>query len=265
MGNLMPFSSMKRKPTATGVLALKSYTGEYDTDAHGYIRFLSDGILTVENDTMVDVFLVGGGAGGTIAENSIAYDGQPGGGGGNTETRRGVILYGGNGYPIRIGAGSYNDGGDTSAFGTTAKGGLHFTLASTWEGPEYQYPDGGCGGGGTDGNGGTDGGGGTGNNAGRGQGRTTRLFGEADGELFAGGGAGGASMSNPFPTGGEGGGGNADPALGVDGAPNTGGGGAGGSWYSKETETEDGMVVVESATTEPGKGGSGIVVIREAV
>jgi hypothetical protein len=262
MGRLMTFASIRKKPSAGGEFVLRSYTGEYETDVRGYIRFLSDGVLVVENDTMIDAFLVGGGAGGYIVSD-FSHDGAPGGGAGNTETRRKLTLYGGREYPIRIGEGTYGNGEDTTAFGARAKGGTAYRLATGVSGSTY--PDGGSGGGGIDGAGGTDGGSGEGLNAGRGQGRTTRLFGEADGELFAGGGAGGASLGKPFPDGGEGGGGNADPSGNMDGLPNTGGGGAGGSWYSKDVDLGNGEFISEIATSEPGKGGSGIVIIRRAV
>lgn len=258
----MPFASIRQKPSADGEFVMRSYTGEYETDVHGYIRFLSDGVLVVEYDTMIDVFLVGGGAGG-YAVSDFSYDGAPGGGAGNTETRRRLTLYGGREYPIRIGEGTYENGEDTTAFGARAKGGSAYRPATGTEG--VTYPDGGSGGGGRDGEGGTDGGSGAGLNEGRGQGRTTRLFAEADGELFAGGGAGGASLGKPFPAGGAGGGANADPSGTMDGAPNTGGGGAGGSWYSKDIDMGGGEFVSEIASSAPGKGGSGIVIIRRAV
>ena len=49
------------------------------------------------------------------------------------------------------------------------------------------------------------------------------------------------------------------------GACNTGGGGAGGSWYSKDVDLGNGKIISEIAASEPGKGGSGIVIIRRAV
>jgi hypothetical protein len=262
MGRLMPFASIRQKPSADGEFVMRSYTGEYETDVRGYIRFLSDGVLVVENDTMIDAFLVGGGAGGYFVSD-FSHAGAPGGGAGNTETRRKLTLYGGREYPIRIGEGTYGNGEDTTAFGARAKGGTAYRPATGAS--DITYPDGGSGGGGVDGAGGTDGGSGAGLNAGRGQGRTARLFGEADGELFAGGGAGGASLGKAFPAGGVGGGGNADPSGNVDGLPNTGGGGAGGSWYSKDVDLGNGEFISEIAASEPGKGGSGVVIIRRAV
>lgn len=249
---------------ALGPLVITAYTGIRETDAQGRIRFLSDGILTVENDTLIDAFLVGGGASGASAGDEYFMNGSPGGGGGYTKTAKKLLLRAGIRYPITIGAGGVHDDGEkTNAFGVNADGGKRHRDPTANE--TAQMPDGGSGGGGMDGNGGTDGGNGTGGNAGAGQGSTTRAFGEDDGELFAGGGAGGASLYQKFPIGGAGGGGNADPEKGSDGGENTGGGGAGGSWYAKSTETENGMIEVTQETTEPGAGGSGIVIIREAV
>ena len=247
-----------------GPLVITAYTGIRETDAKGRIRFLSDGILTVENDTLIDAFLVGGGASGARATDEYFMNGSPGGGGGYTKTAKKLLLRAGIRYTITIGVGGVNDdGGGTNAFGVKADGGRMYRAPMANQ--TTIMPDGGSGGGGADGNGGTNGGNGAGVSAGTGQGSTTRAFGEEDGELFSGGGAGGASLYQKFPIGGAGGCGNADPDGVINGGENTGGGGAGSSWYNKTTEDENGMITVEQATTEPGAGGSGIVIIREAM
>lgn len=90
---------------------------------------------------------------------------------------------------------------------------------------------------------------------GRGQGTTTREFGEATGDLYAGGGGGYSPSGVARSSGGAGGGGrggvgnaNSGYTPGENGQPNTGGGGGG--------RSGDG--------TGRGLGGSGIVIIRNA-
>lgn len=229
-----------------------TYTGDYkivngDTE-NWTIRFLTSGTLTFQSTPpAIDVFCVGGGAGGQRNEDSGYGTRAPGGGGGYTKTKKNVSVEKDQSYAITIGAGgagkgyvslgSYgNDGGTTTAFGVSASGGraAYSTYGVTPGG------NGGSGGGKADekSNGGSDGGNGTGSSSsqGRGQGSTTRAFGESGGELFAGGGAGFAYGSGG--RGGAGGGGDA----GKSGTVNTGGGGGG--------------------STAPGNGGSGIVIIR---
>ena len=214
-----------------------TYTGDYrivDGDTENWtVRFLTSGTLVLQRTLpAIDVFCVGGGAGGQRNEDS-GYDTRcPGGGGGYTTTQKNVSVEKNQSYDITIGAGgagnsyvplgSYgNDGGTTTAFGVSASGGkaAYSTNGAAPGG------NGGSGGGCADenSNGGSDGGNGTGSSAsqGRGQGTTTRAFGESDGELFAGGGAGYAYSTGG--TGGAGGGGDA----GKHGTMNTGGGGGG--------------------------------------
>lgn len=234
-----------------------TYTGSYKitddsgneisvTQGNWMIRFLTSGTLTFSAlngaDKGIDVFCVGGGAGGQINEGSGYGTMRPGGGGGYTTTTKKVAIKENTSYPVVIGAGSAyvgyvklgsygNNGGNTSAFGCTANGGKA-ALSAAGGSPGGNGGSGGGSAGG--GNGGSNGGngGGASSSQGRGQGTTTRAFGESSGELFAGGGAGGTA------SGGSGGGGSGSSS----GTANTGGGGAGGG----------------------GAGGSGIVIIRNA-
>lgn len=248
-----------------------TYTGEYAIVDDGYnqidstlgnwkIRFLTSGVLTFTElngaEAGIDVFLVGGGGSGAngCEESDGTYRLTYGGGGGYTNTVRGVRISTNTDYAITVGAGGasasaisqsgYN-GGSTSAFGATANGGegaVGFLGSSSARGG-----NGGSGGGGADGSGGSDGGNGSGDNFGTGQGATTREFGEAGGNLYSGGGGGAVNGA-----GGAGGGGAGCPTAsssnGVDGTANTGGGGGAGSRVTSSTHS--------------GAGGSGIVIIR---
>lgn len=222
-----------------------TYTGDYkieDGETENWkVRFLTGGTLVFKSTPpAIDVFCVGGGAGGQRNEDSGYDPCRPGGGGGYTKTTKNVAVKKGESYQIVIGAGgagldyvkggSYgNNGGATSAFGCTAKGG-YAAYAGLGLLPGG---NGGSGGGGAGGAGGSNGGNGVGskttdaygngiptNCRGQGQGTTTKAFGEADGELFAGGG-GGSWNNEPSQPGGAGGGGDAWKA----GTANTGGGG----------------------------------------
>lgn len=207
-----------------------------DGDGSWRIKFLSSGTFTPLRDMVIDAFLVGAGGGGY---KQISYG--CGGGGGYTNTVKSLVLVANTAYSIVIGAGGSKwgssdnpatSGGDTSAFSATAAGGAPATTKRGGNGgsgggtyssdPRNGYD------GGSDGNNGGGPGGGTG------QGTTTREFGEAIGDLYAGGGAGIYMPSQG--AGGAGGGGN----PGVDGEANTGGGGG-----------------------ANGAGGSGIVIIRK--
>lgn len=207
-----------------------------DGDGNWCIKFLLSGTFTPLRDMVIDVFLVGAGGGGY---KSFAYGN--GGGGGYTKTVKSIVLTANTAYSIAIGAGgsAYKNsdnpgtsGGDTSAFSETAAGGAP---ATTKVGG-----DGGSGGGSYNSGkevgytGGSDGSNGGGTNGGTGQGTTTREFGEANGDLYAGG--GGGFYSGSIGVGGAGGGGNAKES----GVANTGGGAGAGS-----------------------EGGSGIVIIRK--
>ncbi len=229
-----------------------TYTGDFEivndsdepitvSQGNWKIRFLTSGTLTFINlngaEGGIDVFLVGGGAGG-----NYSYRGGAGGGSGYTSTMQAVTVRVGVKYDIVIGAGGAGAktaggraGGVTSAFGSSANGGATLSDNGVYGG------DGGSGGGsGTlnqdkdgayskAGVGGTDGANGQGTHPGTGQGTTTREFGEPNGTLYATGGKG-AAANNITP----------DP---VSQNTGDGGNGAGGS--------------IESTA-----GGSGIAIIR---
>ena len=250
-----------------------TYTGDYEiiNDAgnpittsqdNWQIRLLTSGDLkfTELNGAKdgVDIFLVGGGAGGSaVGSNGSgqgAYqNGSAGGGSGYTITKSNILINTNISYQASIGAGGaiHTDGGATSiAIGSStysADGGKCSTYNAIGG-------NGGSGGGGggyqTSGNGGADGyDGGQGTTAyntqagagGTGQGSTTRAFGDTNGVLYAtGGGAGGGYNTNTgasMPQG-SGGGNN----------PNTGDGGKGGG------NKEAGGIATA--------GGSGVIIIR---
>lgn len=250
-----------------------TYTGDYEivndadepiatSQGNWKIRFLTSGNLkfTALNgaEAGIDVFLVGGGGSGAngCEESDGTYRLTYGGGGGYTNTVRGVRISTNTDYAITVGAGGasassisqsgYN-GGSTSAFGATANGG-EGAVGFTGSLQTGHGGNGGSGGGGSGGSGGSDGGNGSGDNVGTGQGATTREFGEAGGNLYSGGGGGAVNGA-----GGAGGGGAGCPTAsgsnGVDGTANTGGGGGAGSRLGYPY-------------THSGAGGSGIVIIR---
>lgn len=210
-----------------------------DGDGNWRIKFLSSGTFTPLRDMVIDAFLVGAGGGG----HKYLFYGS-GGAGGYTKTVKSIVLTANTAYNIVVGAGGSKNsgsgesaipataGGDTSAFSETAAGGAPAT--------SNHGGDGGSGGGSYDSNkkvgynGGSDGSNGGGTNGGTGQGTTTREFGEANGDLYAGG--GGGYYNDSLGVGGAGGGGNAKES----GVANTGGGAGGAN-----------------------VGGSGIVIIRK--
>ncbi len=241
-----------------------SYTGDYEivndadepitrTLGNWKIRFLTSGTLTVNQlrgaENGIDVFLVGGGSGSSISGGSGHSLG--GGSGGFVLTEKNVPISVNTAYPIEIGAGGGSEvnGGTTSAFGKSVNGGN----AGTAHAAGGNGASGGGGGttNGTPGVGGSDGSNGGApsayGKAGTGNGETTREFGEPDGKLYSGGGAGAASMNSVVSAGGEGGGGDS----GQNGGENTGGG-AGGVFSGN------------LGGLNPTVGGSGIVVIRNA-
>ena len=219
-------------------------------DGKGWkIRFLTGGTLTFrQTPGAVDVFCVGGG-GGIVAGH--IYTGS--GGGGYTVTSKGLLPVANTAYAIVVGAGGAGArGGTTSALGVTAEGG--YPAVGGYGTSPRNGGNGGSGGSSYGCNGVSDGANGRNGDdgsPGTGQGTTTREFGEATGQLYAGSGGGGGWNSHG--TGGEGGGGNGaqDIAEGpqiqaTSGAANTGGGGGG-----------------AAGTGWPGgSGGSGIVVMR---
>ena len=201
----------------------------------------------------VDVFCLGGGGGGGAW--SEKYYGGGGGGGGKTTTAKKVAIKVNTEYEITIGTGggAATAGGTTSALGKSAAGG--------GTGKSYGYGGSGGSGGGAGGysstkaggNGGTDGGAGTTNTsatAGSGQGTTTKAFGETGGTLYAGGGGGGGGIAS----------GGATTAAGAAGT----GGGAKGNGVAASGNTGGGGGGAKANTGSGGKGGSGIVLIRNA-
>ena len=231
------------------IIELTDETGEWEIPA---------------NVTHADIFLVGGGGG---------AGGGGGGGGGYTGTWLDVKLDEVPGYhdgkiPFTVGRGgagalagskanqTANSGGFTR-FGNDdtyqvegGLGGYHANGNDIREGG-----DGGSGGGagastaqatGDGGSDGSDGGQGQRGAGGAGQGTTTRAFGEAQGDLYAGGGAGGALEVNA--SGGAGGGGDSgDP--GQNGEDGKGGGGGG----SRN---------IGSDSLPSARGGHGIILVR---
>ena len=242
-----------------GISAPKfTYTGtyEYIDDGNGNwrIKFLTSGVFTPLKDMVIEVFLVGAGAGGgkTLTITGSTPGASSGGGGGFTKTVRSVILTKDTAYEIVVGVGGAPevDGGSTSAFNATVSGGKKGD-SITGDSKGVAGGAGGSGGGGANtsvgsgqgaasgGTAGSDGSSVTSGSGGTGQGTTTREFGEATGDLYSGGG-GGASKSiigTRTAPGGDGGG----APGGESAADNTGGGGGGNDGY----------------------GGSGIVVIRK--
>ena len=217
-----------------------SYIFVEEDDINWKIKFLETGILTFSHigtgKNGIDVFLVGGGGG---SGSSSFHNG--GGGGGYTITGRRISVENNLEYDIFVGNGgsSGKSGESSTAFNLIAGGGKPGIGTSNPSSSVGQKGgDGGSGGGGNAGIGGTDGSNGTsnatGSAGGNGQGTTTREFGESNGQLYSGGGAG--SWGSP----GDGGGG---PVCG-NGVANTGGGGGGNNLASNAS------------------GGSGIVIIR---
>lgn len=215
------------------------------TDYEGWkVEFLQSGtlIFAEEAPECLDVFLVGGGAGGVVGSNSAYGNGGSGG-----YTKRGIIALDKNSrtYEIKIGAGGATNGAagaDTSAFGLTAKGATAKGNGGSGGGMAGSSSENGGAGGSNGENGKTTTV--TANTHFFGQGFTTAEFYEKNGKLYAGGG-GGSGVTGGAGTDGGGAGGSGTSANGTDAAANTGGGGGG--CYNSKT---------------PGKGGSGIVIIR---
>lgn len=236
-----------------------SYTGtaEKIDDGNGNwrIKLKTSGVFRFTSlgnwNGLIDVFCVGGGCAGGSGYWDAGNGYGKAGSGGYTTTQKSVQSSANVSYNIVIGAGgqgAFASGGNTTAFGVTAGGGTKL----------YGGSGGGAYGNRDVNNGGSDGGNGDPQDAanigidhwgspGRGQGRTTREFGESYGTLYAGGGGAGGNGSAQA-HGGAGGGGNGawNGHPQTSGEENTGGGG-GGMYY--------GLTVL-------GKGGSGIVVIR---
>lgn len=210
----------------------------------------------------LDAFLVGGGGAGCGVPATGSTRPGTGGGGGKTATYRNLSITKYMQYSAVVGAGangssgSGGSGGSTSIFGKNVSGGNGGTTNGGGNGGSgggglYYINDGAYYRGGV---GGTDGGSGEGQTGspgkpgGTGQGSTTRAFGEATGDLYAGGGGGGNSGNGGSGGGGSGGGINEN---GVNGTANTGGGGGGAGERQGSGTSYRG-----------GNGGSGIILLR---
>lgn len=232
--------------SALGIPNLSNCTATYvildDGNGDWRIKFTSSGTWTPTKTITIDVFAVGGGAGGGV--------GRYGGCGGYTTTQNSVVLQAGVAYAIVVGAGGAvaSVGNESSAFGVTASGGGTYGGGSGG-GAGSSWTSSAGGNGGSDGSDGADVVNSSTNTGRSGQGTTTREFGESTGDLYAGAGGGGTpSTSLAGGTGGSGGGGrggNAGTITPFAGTANTGGGGGGGS-----------------ASGVGAQGGSGICVIR---
>ncbi len=240
-----------------------TYTGDYVVRDDGVVELRSSGTLVFLSKAVIDLFLVGGGAGGAAGQTRN-YVAGAGGGSGYTKTYKNVQVAKGS-ISVEIGAGgvgattasAYSGAGNTTSFGEyTANGGgsAHSTNAGdggsgggSAGGSDYGVTVSFGGKGGSDGSNGVSGYVGT---PGTGQGTTTREFGESTGKLYAGGGGGGGRSNGAGGDGGGGYGGNLSYS-GRDGAANTGSGGGGGMGYGADLQSG-------------GAGGSGIVCIRLA-
>jgi hypothetical protein len=116
------FSNSPPTVTMTGTYNTDSFLSPDDNEIYEYAHFTDDGTITFHQDTVCDILMVGGGGSGNIGK-----------GGGSS----GGMLYAVNQlipsgmYPITVGAGGVNgNGGDSVAFGATAKGGLQAITAT---------------------------------------------------------------------------------------------------------------------------------------
>lgn len=252
---------------------LPTFTGSnsiFGDTTSGRIELYESGTLVLFPGTY-DFFAVGGGSGGG-SKSSDAGTGGGGGGGGYTQTAKSVSVENRTEVVVTVGAGGSgtgNGGVSSCAYQTgssiiSVNGGERTTISNMTTCGGNGGSGGGGGGinslggdGGSDGSAGKNGGAMAAGGGGRGQEVTTRMFGEEASTLYAGGGGGGywvntTQSSGKTGAGGEGGGGNGSNVKGVggvSGTANTGGGGGGGGGNS-------------STTTSPGRGGSGIVIIR---
>ena len=249
------------------------YTGEHqlikeDSD-NWKIKWLSSGKLTwLSENTVIDIFIVGGGAAGGNAGGRWGFN--DGGGGGYTKTVKKITLTKNQTIDIVIGAGGIENG----AAGGTTQFGEHSVNGG------YQKNGGSGGGAGMNGsgyyihagNGGTDGADGGAADVsvstypgGKGQGSTTREFGEPDGEVYGNGGGGSAVATDGTTpvTGGVGASGS--PKLSGDGqrGPSVGSPGTGGGGYGAGGGAATGSSSSSSSTIYKGGAGSqGIAIIR---
>lgn len=266
----------------SGSFQLPTFTGSssiFGDETSGRIELYESGTLVLFPG-MYDIFAVGGGS----SSNSLPETAGGGGSGGYTNTRLSYKITSRSEHNVVVGAGGASGGtmvagGESSlkieaqdicsAKGgsieyTPADGGSRFNGACGLNGGSGggagRLPSGSSNGGTDGGNGGrsvTAGSSGTGAFGGTGQGTTTRMFGEAEATLYAGGGggAGRSSGSTASPgAGGSGGGGTGAAGdsrqMGTSGTANTGGGAGGTNRASN------------SASGNCAAGGSGIVIVR---
>ena len=269
-----------------------TYTGEHtlvkDENDHWRVKLLSSGVIenTGDEDLVVDVFLVGGGAGG-YAINSAPNTGG-GGGGGYTQTQKKISISKGQRIEVQIGSGGKGgkNGGKTSFGSFSVNGGNGMNGgsgggANFWHGSAaYVAEYAGAGDGGSDGkNGGNsyylnvEGEGYKGTSGGKGQGTTTREFGEAGADLYSGGGGGASGMVSGNGSLKPGSGGGSGPTIATSGSASSSGGskssggsagrgygagGGGGYYFSGGTRPDF------SSSSSCGAGSQGIVIIRDA-
>ena len=244
--------------------------GSATTKAKGTKTFTSSGTFTVPaNVTSIDIFCVGGGAGGYPTEHAMT--GQGGGGGGYTATKKAYKVTSGQTFAVTVGAGmSGSSRGGTTSFGSVLSAGGGYAGGYDKDNGYEARGRGGDGGsgGGTSPNSYGWAGGSDGSNEvnpdskvyGQGQGTTTRAFGESSGTLYAGGGGGSYrhSSNGCFNGAGGAGGGGAgahytDKIEASAGSANTGGGGGAGIWAG----------VYSAERNYPSQsGGSGICIVR---
>lgn len=227
------------------------------------IKFLSSGVLTwLNEDTQIDVFLVGGGAPGSYRAVYSTGGDFMGGAGGYTKTVKNQNIEKSQRINVKIGAGGVQpnntntvvSGGTSSFDQLSVSGATLYNGGSGGGAGSWDYS--------TAGNGGSDGSnGGNGNyrgttvRGGSGQGTTTREFGEPGGDLYSGGGGGG----NHDGSGGSGGSGS--PKLATNGTTvsngSYSGGSAGGGYGGGGGGSAD-------PRSPQGRGAQGIVIIRNA-
>ena len=249
-----------------------AYSGLWKWDKDGYgndiVKLLTSGEIFFLTAMALEVYMGGGGGSGAV-QNASDASGRAvtGGAGGYTavfqfnpalKTEYEMIVGAGGAGAVMGANGSTvagKAGGASSAFGHTANGGNGGSYGSNAVGASGGSDSAGYNT--TNGQrGGTDGGNATGTYPGIGQGRTTKAFGEANGELFGG---GGGSVSYLYAAYVAAGGDatatagiyNISGVLGAD-CPDNKGGGSGGMWANTSGYANKGT----------GKGGSGVIILR---
>jgi len=184
-----------------------TYTGTYtlldDGNGDWRLKFLTSGTYTPESTITIDACCVGGGGGGITTVSGYTHGC---GGGGYVSNYSGIVLNGGTGYPVTIGAGGAldSDGGITWIVQLSlyyANGGHHGLRALNTAGGTTGGAGGSGGAAAVSLTGGTDGADGESIYAsghwfygGAGQGTTTREFAEATGALYSTGGGSQGSL-----------------------------------------------------------------------